>query len=235
LNKEGITLSQAAMMAGLAYLVMTVIAPFCYGFVYTELVKLDDIPATVSNLTEHETLFRCALVGFILIMLADIAVSLGLYVYLSPVNRAMALLSAWLRLIYVAIFSASLTSLFDMLNLVKASLGAGSVATSHLATNITQLAHHFDFGWLLGLVFFAFHLLLIGALIIQSNYMPKMLAILVAVAGLGYLIDSLAHFLMADYDHYKEFFAIVVTVPAAIGELALCLWLLIKGRKVVLD
>ena len=180
-------------------------------------------------------LFRAGLSGFIIVILSDVLVSLGLYVFLSPVNRTLALLTAWFRLIYVAIFAVALNSLFDVLHLVSGIELANKLEVEKIQLVILQLTHKFDYGWLIGLVFFGIHLALVGTLILRSNYIPRFLGILIILAAFGYLSDSFAHFLMPNYVAYKDIFILIVLVPATIGELSLCLWLLIKGTKTKLD
>ena len=43
-------------------------------------------------------------------------------------------------------------------------------------------------------IFFGLHLALLGYLIFKSGYIPRILGILLAIAGLGYLIDYLGKF-----------------------------------------
>jgi hypothetical protein len=71
------------------------------------------------------------------------------------------------------------------------------------------------------LAFFGLYLLLIGYLIIRSTFLPRVLGVVVAFAGVGYLTwlspplaQGLSPFNLA---------------PAALGEPALMLWLLIVG------
>jgi hypothetical protein len=90
----------------------------------------------------------------------------------------------------------------------------------------------FNSGWLIGLVFFGLHCLLLGYLVYRSGYLPGILGILLMVAGIGYLVDSFANFLLPDYNDYATVFLVIVAVPALLAEVPLCLWLLWKGANV---
>jgi ABC-type multidrug transport system permease subunit len=98
-------------------------------------------------------------------------------------------------------------------------------------TQVMLFFDAFNYTWLIGLVFFAIHLFVLGYLIFKSGYMPKFLGILLIIAAIGYLIDSLANFLLSNYSDYKNLFMLIVIVPGIIGELSLTFWLLFKGVK----
>jgi hypothetical protein len=89
----------------------------------------------------------------------------------------------------------------------------------------------FNHIWLIGLVFFGIHLLFLGYLIIKSGEVPKVLGILLVVAGIGYLVDSFANFMLPNYTDYKDVFALLVIVPGVIGELSFTVWLLWRGLR----
>ena len=82
-NINDISLAQAAMIAGIGYLIMIIIAPFSYGYVYSGIVIPEDAQLTINNVNNNEMLFRAGLSGFIIVILSDVLVSLGLYVFLS--------------------------------------------------------------------------------------------------------------------------------------------------------
>lgn len=87
----------------------------------------------------------------------------------------------------------------------------------------------FNNTWLVGLIFFAIHLFLLGYLIIKSGYIPKFIGFLLIAASAGYLSDSFANFLLRDYDAYKNIFMLIVVIPGVAGELSLTMWLLLTG------
>jgi hypothetical protein len=72
------------------------------------------------------------------------------------------------------------------------------------------------------LVPFGVHCLLIGYLIFNSTFLPRILGALMALAGLGYLT-----FLWPLLGSHLFFPYLVV--PAVIGEGSLTLWLLVMG------
>jgi hypothetical protein len=159
----------------------------------------------------------------------DALVAVALYVLLRPVSKALALLAMGFRLVHTAIYGVNL------LNLVSAVLllsGAGYLAVfepGHLHALVLLFLEAHQYGYALGLVFFGFHCLVLGYLLFKSGYFPRILGILMVVASLGYLADSFAHVLLADYARYETVFIVVVFVPAFVAEVSLCMWLLLKG------
>jgi hypothetical protein len=157
---------------------------------------------------DNELLFRCGIVSFIIVVILDVLVAWALYIFFKPVNNNLALLAAWFRLVFLAIW--------------------GSV----LHAQVMLFIESFRIGWVIGLVFFGLHLLVIGYLMFKSGFMPKIVGVLLIISAFGYLIDSFAHFLLSNYTDYELIFLLIVAVPGIIAELSLCFWLLIKGVKV---
>ena len=85
-------------------------------------------------------------------------------------------------------------------------------------------------GYLIAQMFFGLWLLPLGFLVYRSGYFPKVLGVLLAIGCFGYLADLFTHFLVPDI---AESIAPFVVAPAAVGELSLVVWLLVKGVRVV--
>lgn len=84
-------------------------------------------------------------------------------------------------------------------------------------------------GYNISLLLFAFYFPIIGYLVYRSNFLPRMLGGIYALAGVGYLTNSLAWFL---YPHFAAHLFPYVLLPAFIGETSMSLWLLFKGIEV---
>ena len=87
----------------------------------------------------------------------------------------------------------------------------------------------FAITWVIGLLLFGIHLVLLGWMIVTSGTISRALGYLLLVAGAGYVIDTLGHALLGTYQDYESLFLVIVAVPAVIGELALTLWLLFRA------
>ncbi|MDH5396614.1 MAG: DUF4386 domain-containing protein [Cyclobacteriaceae bacterium] len=219
-NHQGLSLKQAAVIAGLGLLLMALIAPFSYFQVVEGLIVPGDAAATAVNVSSSANALRWAIVGFLIIIILDVLVAWALYVFLRPVNKMLSLLAAWFRVIYAALFAVALNDLFGVLHLV----GNTGLADFPVHGQMMLFLQNFQSGWDLSLFVFGVHLLLLGVLMYQSGYMPKILASLVVLAGIGYGVDSIGKTLWATYTLDLA----IYTFP---GEVLLIFWLLIKGRK----
>jgi hypothetical protein len=229
---DSISQRKTARVAGVLYLIIITAGIFAEFFVRQSLIVPGNAAATAANIMASEGLFRAGIAGDLIMIMCDVALALVFYILLKPVSSSLSLLAAFFRLAQAAILGLNLLNLFLVLQLLS---GAGYL-TVFGAAQLQALVLFFlkghSLGYSLGLVFFAFSILVLGYLVFKSGYFPRILGILLIVASLGYLIDSFAGFLWPTYDNYEAIFALVVFLPAFIGELAMCLWLLVKGVKV---
>jgi hypothetical protein len=72
---------------------------------------------------------------------------------------------------------------------------------------------------------------LLGWLVFKSPSFPKVIGVLLQLAGVAYLVDSGAQLLLSNYNDNKSLFEIIVIGGGVIGEFSLTLWLLIKGIR----
>jgi hypothetical protein len=75
------------------------------------------------------------------------------------------------------------------------------------------------------LVAFGFHVILIGYLIVRSTFLPRLLGVWLAIAGVCYLTNSFANFLAPEFAAHLSPY---ILIPGVV-EIVLALWLLVKG------
>lgn len=223
---------RTARIAGILYLIIIAAGIFAEFFVRSSLIVPGDASATASQIMASESLFRIGIASDLIMILSDIAIGLAFYVFLKPVNKSLALLAAFFRLAQAATLGLNLLNLFIAMKLMSGAgyltgLGAGQAQ----ALAMTFLEAH-GIGYSIGLVFFGCSILVLGYLLFKSGYFPRTLGILLVIASLVYLVDSFASFILLDYANYAAITTPLVLVAAFIPEMALCLWLLIKGVNV---
>lgn len=222
---------QAALIAGLASVAMIVLAFFANFFVLGTLVEPDDAAATVSNIAGSEGLFRGGIAAFVIVFALDVVMAWALYVFFKRAARELSLLAAWFRVVTAAI---SATALMNLLAVPRLAGGAGHAAALEAGQRDAQVMlfiDAYDHGWAVGLAFFGVYLLLLGFMAIRSDDVPNVLGVLVALAGVGYLVDNLASILLTGYQDAGSVLEALSIVTAIAGEFSLTGWLLLRGGR----
>jgi hypothetical protein len=201
----------AALIAGLGLLIMAVLAGLA-NFVVLERLVTDDSSTTTRNLLENETAFQLASVGLALVVILDVVVAWALWVFFDRVHHTIALLAAWCRTAYAVAFG------YAILHLVVAAEALPDAEATFEAIG------RFDDLWQLALIIFGTHLLLVGWLAWRSAQVPRVIAVLLALAGVGYLVDSVGPLVWSGY-------AVEVSVATFVGEVALMGWLLLHAVR----
>ncbi|RFU21158.1 DUF4386 domain-containing protein [Geodermatophilus marinus] len=172
------------------------------------------------------TAFTLSIAAWVAVVAVDVAISLTLYLLLEPFGRGLAMAAAAFRLLYSATVAALLVELFTAHRLLVLPSGA-EVGPGSAQRGLDALQTFSD-GFLVALVFFGVHLVLLGAALHRSGYVPRLLCWFVVAAGAGYVVDSLAGLLV---DGYGGAAAVVALTPTLIGEIGLTLWFLVRGVR----
>lgn len=225
------SLSRLSKITGVGYLIIFLTGFFANFFVVEGLIVPDNASVTFTNIAENNQLFRIGILSFFIMVIIDLFLAWTLYLLFKPVNKELSLLTAWFRIVNAGIFGVALFHLFNILPLINAKMHSSLFEPEDLYSRVVWSLDAFNHAWLIGLVFFGIHLLLLGYLIIKSDYTPGILGILLIIASLGYLTDSFAYLLIQNYSEYKSMFMLIVAIPGVIGELSFTLWLLIRGVK----
>lgn len=219
------SLSTAALIAGIGLLIMVIAAPFAELYVLPKLVVPGNATETAKNIIANQTLFTSALFGYLITFICDVLVAWALYVLLKPVDENLSLLTAGFRVVYTVIALVALLNLVTVLQLLSTSDTLAVSQSDPLQDQIMFSLNTFRSHWYFGLLFFGIHLGLLGYLVFRSTYIPRILGVLLVIAGLGYLLNSLKPFLFPDIQlDFAEY--------TFYGELIFMLWLLITGAKV---
>lgn len=220
---------RAAIIAGIGYVVLFVLAIFANFFVRTGLVAPDDAAATFTNIAESEFLFRTGLLSFLIVFVVDVVVAWALYILFKKVSTGVSLLTAWFRLVYTVFLGVAVIFLFLVLQVVGGADYLAGFDSAQLNGQVMLLLDAFNFTWLIGLACFGIHLILIGYLMLTSGSAPRFLGILLVMAGAAYIIDTTAITLLSNYQDYENIFLALVAIPSVIAELTFAIWLLTKA------
>ena len=217
-----------ARTTGLLYLLVFVLGMFA-PIVLERFVIPGDAAGTADNIIRSLGLFRSSMVSWVVIVAADVALAALFYVLLEPAGRTLSLVAAAFRLVYSAVLGTFVLHLFDAYLLLTHPNRAAYLVTVERQAMAASGLETFSAGFLLALLFFGVHLVLLGILLYRSRYVPRALGILLTAAGLGYIVHGLASFFAANYGANTATFLLT---PAVLGELGLTLWLIAKGVSV---
>lgn len=218
-----------ARTCGALYLVVIVLGIFGEAFVRGRIIVPGDAAATADHLRSMESLWRVGIASeFVLLVCASLMTAI-FYVLFRPVSRVLALMKLCLNVVSISVEAVSAMDLIAALfPLGRAtSLSAFTPEQLNGLAMMSLRAHGNGFG--VALLFFGVECVIIGWLIIRSGYFPKAIGVLMQIAGVCYVTNSFALLLSPALANVL-FPAILL--PAFIGELSLCLWLLIKGVNV---
>ena len=213
-------------LGGIIYLAIIVLGLFGEAVVRGSLVVSGDAAGTASHILASQGLWRAGIAGDLLMHVLDVPLIVILYLLLKPVSRTLALLATLFNIVQTSTLVANkLTLLVAVEALSSSTLRSGLSpkeldALSYLAINIH------GYGFAVGLVFFGFACIVRGYLLFVSGYVPRPLGLLLGLAGISYLVNSTA--LIVAPSLASVLFPVIL-LPALVGELALCLWLLLKG------
>ena len=185
-----------------------------------KLVVAPDAAATAANILGNESLFRFSLVLSILAVVFNLVRTVLNYVLFRPVGKIVTLLAAFFGLIAVALQAASILPELPVLTLLKSGKDYGAFNPEQLQSLVLLL-----FKWNgqisnLYLTFFGFCCILGGYILFKSTFLPRILGILLAMAGIGY--STYLWPPLADYLYPYN-------LTLGIGELLVGLWFLIFG------
>jgi hypothetical protein len=185
-----------------------------------------DATATAANLVAMESQWRLAVAAELLALACVTALAMIYFVLLRPVNRELNLLATFLRIVGIAVEVMATLSLATALFPLDSAayLAAFTPDQRHAMAYLAIKAHGHGYG--IALLFFGFTFLFHGRLIFRSRYLPKVLGLLIQIAGAAYLINSFALFLSPGFQ--SRIFPVILA-PAFVAELSLCFWLLVKG------
>lgn len=218
---------KSARFAGFLYLLLAITGVISIIYVPSQIVVFGDAAATADNIRSSEWLFRTGIFVGLISNIIFIFLVLTLYRLLKEVNPRQALL-----MLVLVVASATL-GFFNTLNQLAALIflsGAEFLAVfeparlealSYLFLRLnSQSTNAIQVFW--GLWLFPF-----GLLVYSSRFFPRILGVLLVIAGSGYVLSFVVSLLLPQYKSTLETFFTV----AEMGELPIIFWLLIVGVK----
>lgn len=196
-----------AVIAGLSYLVIFFAAIFANFFALEAIIK-----SPLETIQQNGLMVRLGIMAFLVTTVFDVIIAWALYELYK--EHKLSLLSTYFRMAHAIIMGAAVFAL--PLTITMSSDQA-----------ILHQVDVFNTLWLIGLFFFGFHLILLGNILKNPKWMTGILML----AGVMYIFDTTAHFMLANYQDNADIFLALVAIPSILGEMSLTIWLLAKGGK----
>lgn len=210
--------TRTARLAGLLYSLMIPLAGFGILFVPGKIFAEGNAAATAASLLANEGMLRLGILSALVVQVCHIFIVLLLYKLLQSVNRGMAILMAVFMLVSIPI------AMLNELNLFAALFATGGGA----AETALQCFQLHDTGILIAGIFWGLWLLPMGILAYRSKFIPKSLGVILVIAGVFYVADSLLSLGISGYE--GSALTQLMEIPMY-GEILFPLWLLIRGVK----
>jgi len=219
----------AARVAGLAGLFTLPFVVFANFAVHDRLIVAGNVAETARNIMAHERLFRISIACDLIYSAGVVVLLAALYVILEPVNRVLALLAAFWRLVYALMWVRMTLNLFDALRLLS---GADYLRVFEAERQQTlarlYLSARFD-QYYVGLLFWGLAATVSSYLWFRSNYIPRALAAFGVISSGWCAACTLVFIIFPDFPKIVNLWWF--DTPIGIFEIALSFWLLFKGIR----
>lgn len=218
-----------ARTAGLLYFLVLLIAPLGLMYVPGKLYVRDNATATADHIRTSDWLLRIGMSSELLHEVLWIFVVFALYRLFKAVNGSL----AQQMLILGALVSVPIVFI-NVLNEIAALLlatGANFLTVfNHEQLDALALLFYRLHGQGINVasIFWGLWLFPFGMLVIRSGFIPRVLGLLLFLAGIGYVVDAFTTLLLPQYEHAVDNIARILSF----GELPIIFWLLIWGAKI---
>ena len=218
----------APRLAGLMFLVVIVIGVLSGSLLTPLNYKMTGPPANISetlmNFSDNPTMVQLSIVGFLIEAVAIVLLTVSLYTTLKKQNKIIARLAFGLWIIEAVAIAVREINAFSLLYTGQQFVKAGAPDASYFQTLGSLFYKLMHFSYDAQMVFYCIGGILFYYLFLKSKYVPRVLPIFgIVVASLGFIGELFALF---GYD-----VPLYVFLPILPFELAIGLWLLVKGIR----
>jgi hypothetical protein len=220
-------IDKRARIAGAIYLAASLPAFFSLAYVPNALIVSGDAGATMARIAASEGLFRWGIAAELTGFAIWTFVPLALYRLLADVDRTLAGLMVVLGLITVPMMFVNALAELSVLTLLGDPRFAAAFPPHQLQALVALALRTHSQGFTVAGIFWGLWLFPFAALVWRSGFLPRFIAVLLTIAGVGWLVASLTALVA------PEALAAVrrITSIATKGELVTIFWLLLAGAR----
>jgi hypothetical protein len=190
------------------------------------LITPGDAATTATDIRASEGTFRLAVAGLYVVIVLDLVAAWALFRFFAPVSSWLSRLAAWLRAAFAVVFLVAVSQLAAVPGMLGDVGYRDAFGEQQLQAQAMVKLEAFDHTWMAALLLFGVHLALLGYLAYTSGYVPRLIGVLLVIAGVGYAFDTFSSVLSAD--------PMVISTFTFLGEFVLAVWLVVRGGRVQL-
>ena len=195
-----------------------------------QLRAVGDPSGMLEHIVARQRLFQAGIASFVLEQLAFLALPFLLYRLLRHVQRTLAAAMVVLAVIAVPIALIATPHRLDALTALT-DPGLDAVSSNLREALALHSMTAYRNAIFMATLFWGLWLLPLGLLVYRSRQLPRVLGAALILGGLGYVCNVFGALLVPGYD--QGALSNYATLPAAFGEIGLCLWLLLFGMRPV--
>ncbi|MGH9775924.1 MAG: DUF4386 domain-containing protein [Candidatus Acidiferrales bacterium] len=218
---------KAARVAGLLYILFSIPGFFSLLYVPSVLIVSGDAAATTHNIMASPLLFRAGIVGNLIGQVGFIFVALALYRLFKGVDQKQAILMVILIVVSIPIALLNELNQIAVLILLSGAKFLSVFEKPQLDALVTFFLTLHGKGFIVPELFWGLWLFPFGVLVYKSRFLPRVLGVWLIVACFAYLADGFIPFFFPTSEHIVS----EITQAPMLGEVAMMLWLLIRGAK----
>lgn len=219
-----------ARLAGIFYLIIVVSGVYAIALVPSQLHVPNDPAATIQNILTKKAFFLSGILGDVILMIAEIMVTVMLFFMFKSVNATLSLAAALARFAMVTVMAAMLFFYAGLLEFAESS----DALVSFSELQRIEIAYLFlklhDSGVWIWQVFFTMHLVILGQLVVRSGMYPRLLGWGLTIGGFGYILDSAVSFALPEASILGAV-TVALLVVVTISEIGFALWLVFVGPR----
>lgn len=220
---------KTARLAGFFYLIVILTGFFSLMYVPSKLIVWENPVLTFQNISSSVQLFRLGIASSIICYIAFTLLPLTLYQLLKTVDETHAKMMVILALISIPISFINLQSKFSVLTIIEGADYLKVFDVKYLQAQTMLFLSSYNKGLLIAQIFWGLWLFPFGYLVYKSGFLPKILGVFLMLGCFGYLINVFGRIVIPHFSDYS--ISNFITLPATIGEIGTCLWLLLVGVR----
>ena len=221
------SLKKTARLAGILYFVTCIPAPFALLYIPSALVVREDAAETARRVLASEMMLRLGIACELVTAVAFLFVVLTLRRLFRGVHSEQSALMVTLYAVSIPISFLNVLNEAAALMLLHGSQTLSAFTKPQLEAMALLFLRLHGYGLNLAAVFWGLWLLPFGLLVYRSRFLPRVLGVLLVINGFAYVIQTFTTVLLPRYRSTVDLF----TNPFLAGELAIALWLLIRGVR----